>query len=71
MAVEAVESVMRVYQSALQEFLAHVAVECRERALMLSILWDHFASLVVVRVRLSGQQREARAAREVSALERE
>lgn len=69
--VEAAEALLHIYHCALQEFVGQVAVECKERALMLALLWDHFASLVVLRVNLNQQavevQREAEA--DVSGLE--
>ena len=62
---------MHIYHSALEDLLGHVAIECRERALMLSLLWDHFSSLVVVYMRLLLQEREERAEIDITGMEEE
>lgn len=62
---------MHIYRCAMQDYLGHVALECRERAMMLSLLWDHFASLVVVYTRLGLQEREVKAEIDIGAMEEE
>ncbi len=62
---------MHIYHSALEDLLGHVAIECRERALMLSLLWDHFSSLVVVYMRLLLQERKEAVEVDVSGMEQE